>query len=92
MKKPKTIFKYEDFSAQSLQNLKAQSIFFGSPLRFNDTYDCALNPSLKTPTEKQLEAIRRHYTDRDDVPPKIKAEFRNASKTRLKLLIERVNY
>lgn len=90
MKKPKIIFKYEEFSAQSLQNLKAQSIFFGSPLRFNDTYDCALNPSLKNPTEKQLEVIRHHYTDIEDVPPQVKVEFKNASKSKLKLLIERV--
>jgi hypothetical protein len=48
--KPATIFKYEAFSAQSLQNLKSQSIYFSSPLGFNDPYDCTLKPRALLPS------------------------------------------
>ena len=39
---PKTIFKYEAFTLQSLRNLKCQSVYFGSPKNFNDPYDSAV--------------------------------------------------
>lgn len=77
MEKPATIFKYEAFSAQSLQNLKAQVIYFGSPLGFNDPYDCALKPRALRPSildaselweylkrrEPKLAAGDRQYND-----------------------------
>lgn len=58
MIKPPRLYKYEPFSTQSLINLKAQTIFFGSPLRFNDPYDCALVPNLIHPTDIETEQIR----------------------------------
>lgn len=74
--KPETIFKYEAFSAQSLRNLKAQSIYFGSPLGFNDPYDCALKPRVSEPTLEELEVLRNIYIQKYDVP----ADFRNKFK------------
>ncbi len=44
--KPKKLYKYEAFTEQSLKNLKAQAIYFGSPKNFNDPYDCALTPVI----------------------------------------------
>jgi hypothetical protein len=55
--KPATIFKYEAFSVQSLQNLKAQAIYFGSPLGFNDPYDCALMPRTLSPSISEASAL-----------------------------------
>jgi Protein of unknown function (DUF2971) len=61
MEKPATIFKYEAFSVQSLQNLKTQSIWFGSPFEFNDPYDCAIFPSIVEPTAAESELIREYH-------------------------------
>ena len=58
MSLPKHLYKYEPFTAQSLQNLKAQVIYFGSPLGFNDPYDYALSPSIKEPTNADLNILQ----------------------------------
>ena len=60
MTAPLLLYKYEAFSAQSLENLKNQVIYFGSPLRFNDPYDCALSPSIAEPSDEDVEKIRAH--------------------------------
>lgn len=54
---PKTIFKYEAFSDQSLKNLQAQSIWFGSALYFNDPYDCGMNPKIIEPSYEELRQL-----------------------------------
>jgi len=59
--KPKRLYKYEAFTEQSLQNLKAQVIYFGSPKNFNDPYDCALVPILKPPSDSEVESIIASY-------------------------------
>lgn len=60
--KPKTIFRYEGFNTQSLLNLKSQIIYFASPQKFNDPYDCAINAPVADPTPEEkskiVEAIR----------------------------------
>jgi hypothetical protein len=43
---PTRLYKYEPLNAQSLKNLKAQTIYFGSPSNFNDPYDCTLAPNI----------------------------------------------
>jgi hypothetical protein len=58
---PQHLYKYEPFSAQVLENLKAQRIYFGSPLEFNDPYDCATNPIVLKPTPEEAERVREHY-------------------------------
>jgi hypothetical protein len=71
--KPKTIFKYESFSAQSLCNLKCQSLFFGSPLRFNDPYDCNVNAAAKDPSDEELRELRDFYSRKEDAPDDLKS-------------------
>lgn len=56
--RPKRLYKYEAFSERSLQNLKAQVIFFGSPKNFNDPYDCALTPVITPPSDAEIELVR----------------------------------
>ena len=46
MQKPTTVFKYTPFTTQSLLNLAASSVYFGSPRDFNDPYDCAITMSI----------------------------------------------
>lgn len=57
---PPRLYKYMPFSAQSLENIKNQVIYFGSPLQFNDPYDCALFPRVKEPTDDDIELFRLH--------------------------------
>lgn len=56
--RPKRLYKYEAFSERSLQNLKAQVIFFGSAKNFNDPYDCALTPVITPPSDAEIEFFR----------------------------------
>lgn len=88
MNKPKTIFKYEPFSAQSLQNLKAQSIYFGSPLGFNDPYDCALTAGIQEPTLEELEKLRQSFCQKTDVPKKIQQLFETTNIENLREIIK----
>lgn len=61
--KPKKLYKYEAFTEQSLKNLKAQAIYFGSPKNFNDPYDCALTPVITPPSDSEVESIRANLLD-----------------------------
>lgn len=58
---PDTIFKYQGFNVLSLQNLKAQAIYFASPSQFKDPYDCAITAGFHDPTPDEVEAMRQHY-------------------------------
>lgn len=75
MRPPPSLCKYEAFTAQSLQNLKSQVLYFGSPLQFNDPYDCALTPNIRSPTDEEVEAIRNAYLGRADAPPSALQQF-----------------
>ena len=76
---PPHLYKYEAFNAQSLQNLKAQILFFGSPRRFNDPYDCALFPVIEQLTDPQVEQIRVHNLQSETVPPEVKLSWNERS-------------
>jgi len=55
---PSKIYKYEAFTLRSIQNLKASSLYFGSPKSFNDPYDCAIVASIAPTTREELENLR----------------------------------
>lgn len=59
--RPETIYKYESFNVSSLMNLKAQSLYFGSPRKFNDPFDCAITATVADPSPDQLELVKQHY-------------------------------
>lgn len=61
MNKPARLYKYEAITTQTLDNIKTQVIYFGSPKNFNDPYDCALSPMIKKLTEGEIELIRGSY-------------------------------
>lgn len=67
MPPPPRLYKYESFTPQSLENLKNQKIYFASPAGFNDPYDCAVFPSVKEPTDAEVERLRTYLLGKQDV-------------------------
>lgn len=65
MEIPGRLYKYETLNARTLQNIKGQILYFGSPLGFNDPYDCALRPNIVTPNDDDVEVIRTAYLARE---------------------------
>ena len=89
MVSPSRLFKYEPFSARSLQNLKEQVIYFGSPLNFNDPYDCALTPRIKSPSDADIARLRQHYGSDSRVPEATREKFKTMPDEKLRELILR---
>lgn len=87
MASPSRLFKYEPFSARSLQNLKEQVIYFGSPLNFNDPYDCALTPKIKSPSDIDIARLRKHYGSDPRVPDITRVKFKTMADEELRKLI-----
>ncbi len=85
--KPPLIYKYESFTVQSLLNLKANSLYFGSPRNFNDPYDCAIAATVRDPSPDELEQIRAHYIDDKATPEPIRNQFKTMSLDELKKTI-----
>lgn len=89
MKPPPSLYKYEAFSTQSLLNLKKQIIYFGSPLNFNDPYDCALTPNIIEPTDSEIVQVRDNYLKSTDIPAKARQEFETTSLSQLRATLMR---
>ncbi len=81
---PNSIFKYEGFTIQSLLNLKAQSVYFGSPRYFNDPYDCAITATIADPTSNELQRLLEFYMTDPIVPTKVKKQLAKLSPIELK--------
>jgi len=85
---PPFLYKYQPLCLQSIQNLKAQVLYFSSPRHFNDPFDCALMPNFRTLTEDDLESLRRHYLSRD-LPEDARKKFNGADLATLRSLFLR---
>jgi hypothetical protein len=72
---PPCLYKYVELTAQTLKNLKGQILYFGSPLKFNDPYDCAITPIIPPPSDDDVEIIRREFLKRNDIPRSTRQEF-----------------
>lgn len=57
---PKSLYKYQSISKQSLENLKNAQIYFNAPKKFNDPYDCSLILKSLDLSEDNLNEIRIH--------------------------------
>jgi hypothetical protein len=90
MSLPARLYKYESFSAQSIENLKNQVLYFNSPLRFNDPYDCAVFPSIAEPNDSEVEEIRAHYLAINDLEPKVRVAFERTSIPGLRIMLLRM--
>lgn len=88
--KPKKLYKYEAFTEQSLQNLKAQVIYFGSPKNFNDPYDCALVPTIKSPSDSEVESLIPSYLNKP-LPKNNASGFLKPSADKLRDMLLRAN-
>lgn len=75
MTKPEIIYKYQSFNSESLRNLKAQSLYFSSPLKFNDPYDCAVSATVKILSDDDVNKIRAAHIQKEDVPLPAKKKF-----------------
>jgi hypothetical protein len=83
------LYKYEGFTARSLQNLKSQILYFGSPLNFNDPYDCAVTPNFAQPTDQEIEAIRTAYLNDEATPPLPRRQFTELTTEQLREVLLR---
>lgn len=90
MSKPLRLYKYEPFSSQALENLKNQVVYFGSPLQFNDPYDCALFPSIKEPSDAEVEEIRSYFLAREDHGDRPRREFESLPTGALRIALLRI--
>ncbi|MBA4327041.1 MAG: hypothetical protein C0428_02315 [Polaromonas sp.] len=86
---PSRLYKYEPFTTHSLENLKAQSIYFGPPSGFNDPYDCAVVPNIRRPSDDEVEVIRAAYLSDPQTPSTVKAQFERTSIEKLRELLLR---
>jgi len=73
--RPSIVYKYESFNIYSILNLKAQSLYFGSPRGFNDPYDCAINATASEPSIDQIETLKEHYVNNHLSPQEVKQRF-----------------
>lgn len=90
MTKPKIIYKYQNFNSDTLRNLKAQSLYFSSPIKFNDPYDCAISPGVKELSDSEVNNIREAYIKKADVPQQVKDQFLSANNHNLRLLLNKI--
>lgn len=86
---PPRLYKYEPFSTRSLENLKAQSIYFGAPSGFNDPYDCPFLPNILPPTDEQVEEIKAAYLRNPETPPSARIQFETSSIEELRQILLR---
>lgn len=86
MKPPASLYKYEAFSTQSLLNLKKQIIYFGSPLHFNDPYDCTLTPNITEPSDDEVLSVRDDFLKNTDVAARARWETKSLPDLRAALM------
>jgi hypothetical protein len=89
MNPPQRIYKYEAPNWRTLQNIKRQVLFFGSPLNFNDPYDCALTPNIQPPKDEDVERLRADYLRRNGLNEGQKHEFETWSTEELRAMLLR---
>ena len=65
--KPKSLFKFEGMSIQSLRNLQNSNLYFGTPRNFNDPYDCALVSKLAEISEKEAQGLKMVMTNKTPI-------------------------
>lgn len=80
---PKTVFKYQPYTIQSLLNLKKQSIYFGSPKHFNDPYDCATTAIIAEPTDDETIAATCKLLSDPEMTPEVKNKIAQSNKSSL---------
>ena len=86
---PARLYKYSSFTAQNLENLKNQQIYFNSPKNFNDPYDCSVTPKILVPTNGEVESLRDQYLRETAVGTPVHEQFKAASASKLREMLMR---
>lgn len=72
---PPRLYKYEPPTSQTLQNLKSQTIYFGSPRNFNDGFDCAMQPEIADLSDEDVELMRTEMLSDGRWPPEFRGRL-----------------
>jgi len=89
MKVPPRLYKYQSFSELTLTSLKTQSIYFGSPAKFNDPYDCSMIPRIAKQSPKKLEKFRSNQLRRTDIGLKARKELEGIEHEKIAAILEK---
>lgn len=89
MSKPPRLYKFESLTPRTLQNIKDQVLYFGSPLGFNDPYDCAVTPNIQELTNDQTEAVRKHYLSDASVSGRKRRALETLATQELRALLQK---
>jgi hypothetical protein len=55
---PPTVFKYQPVTTYALENIAKRSVYFNSPRRFNDPFDCTITVRFRDLTTEDIEQVR----------------------------------
>lgn len=87
IKPPPYLYKYAAFTAQNLENLKNQTIYFNSPRNFNDPYDCSVIPTIRIPSDDDVDNMRSRYLTDPKTPSPVREQAQRATTERLRQII-----
>ncbi|MDO6612633.1 DUF2971 domain-containing protein [Shewanella sp. 1_MG-2023] len=91
MSKPKKLYKYEAFSVQSLKNLQSRTLYFGSPLNFNDPYDCAIRAKISEPTSSEIKVLQEFLYKDAETPDITLGALKNSNNDNFNTLIKNLS-
>ncbi|HEY4260923.1 MAG TPA: hypothetical protein VGM98_12215, partial [Schlesneria sp.] len=75
---PPTLYRYESYSLQTLENLKNRTIYFSHPSKFNDPFDRGMPLVLDSPTDKVANKLRAKLGVAPSTPvPQIKRKIQD---------------
>ena len=90
MSLPSKLYKYERVSLQSLVNLLARVVYFGSPSNFNDPYDCAISAKVQELSEAGVNRLLAEVNANHlkAVEPNLRSMFTERAKATLDEIAE----
>lgn len=60
---PEKLYKYQDFTVQTLANLKQRHVWFSRPAAFNDPFDCAMSLGLEELSDAGWAELVEHFLE-----------------------------
>jgi len=90
MSLPSNLYKYERVSLQSLVNLLARVVYFGSPKNFNDPYDCAISAIVQELSEAGVSRLlaEANAVHLKAIEPNMRSMFTDSAKATLDEITE----
>lgn len=90
MKPPQKLYKYEKICTQSLSNLKAQSVYFSSPIVFNDPYDYDIDAGIDMLNDAETIEIKNYLYESRGTPSSVKRQLLNSNIEEMRSLLFRI--